>query len=59
MTTYNQEYNETVRKGIPGKLDSQMAKDLRSHHTNIGQGNQDWNTSYRQSHNQNMINHKY
>ena len=37
-------------KGRPSKLDPALAKDLRSHHSNLGIDNMRWGTTYRDQH---------
>lgn len=38
------------RKGKPSNLDPHLAKDLRSHHANLGIDPIDWHTTYRTQH---------
>lgn len=47
-TIYMDEYID--RKGKPSSLDPFLAKDLRSHHGNLGIDGVDWNTTYRTQH---------
>ena len=47
-TTYLDEFID--RQGRPSALDPNLAKDLRSHHGNLGTDGQDYNTTYRTAH---------
>lgn len=48
----NSTYMDTYLKtnGKPSKLDPSLAKDLRSHHSNLGIDAARWDTTYRDQH---------
>jgi hypothetical protein len=49
MTTTHQ--SEFVNRGCqPSVLNPELAKDLRSHHSKLGNTDFDWNTTYRVEH---------